>query len=79
MAIFVGIELRATSAALKLVVRDDGEGVDAADARRRAARGASQGMLGMQERIVLAGGEPEIESADGRATIVLVRCPREHR
>jgi signal transduction histidine kinase len=71
----VRIELRVTSTALQLVVRDDGKGFDAAGARRRAAHGASQGMLSMEERVALAGGELEIESATGRGTTIRARFP----
>ena len=59
--------------ALELVVRDDGQGFDVTGARRRATRGESQGLLNMQERVALAGGELEIHSAPGQGTTVRAR------
>ena len=71
----VTVELRREGEALALTVRDDGCGFDAGAMRRQAAAGASFGLLGMQERATLAGGELEIESAPGRGTTVSARLP----
>jgi two-component system sensor histidine kinase UhpB len=71
----VDIELVARDGFLHLVVRDDGRGFDVAVARARATSGASQGLLSMQERAALVGGELEIDSAAGRGTTVRVRLP----
>ena len=60
---------------LELSVGDDGAGFDVADARKRAARGSSQGLLGMQERVELAGGDLHLDSAPGRGTTVEARLP----
>jgi two-component system, NarL family, sensor histidine kinase UhpB len=60
---------------LELSVADDGAGFDVADARKRAVRGGSQGLLGMQERVELAGGDLHLDSAPGRGTIVEARLP----
>jgi two-component system, NarL family, sensor histidine kinase UhpB len=57
------------------VVRDDGRGFDVPAARLRAAHGGSQGLLSMQERVALAGGYLEIDSAPGRGTSVRARLP----
>jgi len=57
------------------VVRDDGRGFDVPAARKRAAHGGSQGLLSMQERVALAGGDLEIDSAPGRGTTVRARLP----
>jgi signal transduction histidine kinase len=57
------------------MVRDNGKGFDARAALRRAAQGHSQGLLGMKERVALAGGEMEIDSAQGRGTAVRARFP----
>jgi two-component system sensor histidine kinase UhpB len=70
----VDVELR-TNGALRLVVRDDGRGFDVAAARRRAALGASLGLISMQERVALAGGDMKIDSAPGRGTSIRVRLP----
>ncbi len=71
----VDVELRVVNGALEMIVRDDGRGFDVDAARRRAARGESQGLLSMQERIALAGGELEIDSAPGRGSAVRARFP----
>lgn len=52
----VAIGLRTDADFLHLVVRDDGVGFDVDSASFRAVRGASMGLLGMQERAALAGG-----------------------
>jgi two-component system sensor histidine kinase UhpB len=60
---------------LTLAVRDDGVGFDVGQAQRRAARGASLGVLSMAERAALAGGSLRIESAPGGGTAVLAAFP----
>ncbi len=69
------IELDRGERDLRLVVRDDGCGFDVAARRRDALRGSSMGLLSMEERVVLAGGEFEIVSQAGRGTEVRVRLP----
>src|SRR5437667_237881 len=71
----VDVELSAASGTLQLVVHDDGRGFDVSAARKRAAHGGSQGLLSMQERVALAGGDLEIDSAAGRGTTVRARLP----
>jgi two-component system, NarL family, sensor histidine kinase UhpB len=71
----VAVELRESDGSLQLVVRDDGRGFDVPAARKRAAHGGSQGLLSMQERAALAGGDLEIESKVGRGTSVRARLP----
>ncbi len=56
---------------LALSVRDDGMGFDLQAARRRGAAGASLGLVGMEERVALAGGELELRSAPGQGTVLL--------
>jgi len=70
----VEVELK-SNGALQLVVRDDGRGFDVPAARKRAIEGGSQGLLSMQERVTLAGGDLEIDSAPGRGTCVRARLP----
>ncbi len=70
----VDIEL-SVNGALQLVVRDDGRGFDVAAARHRAALGGSLGLISMQERVALAGGDMKIDSAPGRGTSIRVRVP----
>jgi signal transduction histidine kinase len=73
----VEIELAVREGSLVLTVRDDGKGFDPRAALRRAARGHSVGLLGMKERVSLAGGELEIDSAPGRGTLIRARFPIE--
>ena len=54
----------------ELVVHDDGVGFDIAAARRRAASGASLGLLSMEERATLAGGTLDITSKPGDGTTI---------
>jgi signal transduction histidine kinase len=60
---------------LALSVRDDGGGFDLEAARRRGAAGASLGLVGMEERIALAGGTLELRSAPGQGTVLLATFP----
>jgi signal transduction histidine kinase len=60
---------------LALSVRDDGGGFDLIAAGRRAARGESAGLSGMEERARLAGGRLEVETAPGRGTEVRATFP----
>jgi two-component system sensor histidine kinase UhpB len=58
-----------------LVIQDDGVGFDVMSARQRAQEGQSIGLLGMEERVRLAGGILEISSTAGRGTTILLRFP----
>jgi signal transduction histidine kinase len=71
----VRVELRESRARLILSVRDDGAGFDVAHARRNASQGRSLGVLAMQERVQLAGGELRIESSPGGGTLVQASFP----
>jgi signal transduction histidine kinase len=71
----IEVELRVAGGALELEVRDDGRGFDVGEAQRRATRGGSQGLLSMQERVALAEGSLEIDSAPGRGAAVRARFP----
>ena len=70
----VWVDLHVRGNRLELRIRDDGMGFDADAARERAIRGGSMGLLGMQERVSLSGGELELESRPG-GTEVRVRFP----
>jgi PAS domain S-box-containing protein len=62
----VWLDLHLLPDRLQLLVRDDGIGFDIAAARERAIMGSSIGLLGMQERVALLGGEYDIVNvADG--------------
>ncbi len=66
----VTVELRKEAGQLHLRVRDDGIGFEVAAVREKAVRGASLGLLSMEERAVLAGGGLEFNSVPGRGTEV---------
>jgi PAS domain S-box-containing protein len=69
----VWLDLRLLAEGLELRVRDDGIGFDAPAARKRALRGASMGLLGMEERVSLLGGEYEIRTRPREGTEVRAR------
>ena len=69
----VSIELDRREGTLMLVIRDDGKGFDVQKASRSAASGRSFGLLGMQERAILADARMEIHSEPGRGTQVAVQ------
>jgi signal transduction histidine kinase len=66
----VTVELRQTDGQLHLRVRDDGIGFEVAAIRDKAVRGASMGLLSMEERAVLAGGGLEFTSIPSQGTEV---------
>ncbi|BCS34841.1 hypothetical protein TBR22_A40670 [Luteitalea sp. TBR-22] len=71
----VTLELERGPEALQLHVADDGRGFDVQGARSAARRGASLGLLGMEERAILAGGMIEWVSSPRRGTAVHVMFP----
>jgi signal transduction histidine kinase len=71
----VKISLRREADTLLLQVRDDGQGFDLAAMRARASAGGSLGVLGMQERATLLGGELAIESSPQQGCVIELRCP----
>ena len=66
----VSVDLHKKAGQLHLRVRDDGVGFDVAAVREQAVRGASLGLLSMEERAALAGGGLEFKSTPGRGTEV---------
>lgn len=73
----VWVELRRRETELELIVRDDGIGFDVQAALKRTSAGATLGLLSMQERVRLAGGELEIKSAPGEGTEIRARFAME--
>ncbi len=71
----VAIELRQREPEIDLAIRDDGTGFDLDTARRRAGRGESAGLQGIQERVELLGGRSEIRSRPGHGTQIRVWLP----
>jgi signal transduction histidine kinase len=68
----VKVEVRETGDRILVEVRDDGRGFDA----RSAGRGF--GLVGMRERVALARGSLEIDSAPGRGTAIRAELPAIH-
>jgi PAS domain S-box-containing protein len=71
----VRVTLRHVDGSLELHLKDDGRGFDAEAARKHALSGKSLGMVGMEERVRLAGGKIRVESAPGRGTGIRVSLP----
>lgn len=71
----IEVTLKANEHDIELTVHDDGAGFDAAAARRLTLGGTGFGLLGMQERAELAGGELSLVSVPGRGTTVRARFP----
>jgi PAS domain S-box-containing protein len=67
----VEVSVRAQDGGLQLAVMDDGSGFAPAVQRERP----SLGLASMRERVLLLGGELDIESAPGQGTTVLVWVP----
>ncbi|HEX7832250.1 MAG TPA: PAS domain S-box protein, partial [Thermoanaerobaculia bacterium] len=71
------VELLEEEGTLHVRIRDDGKGFDVEAARIRASGAASMGMLGMEERALLASGRIEWISNAGKGTEVHVSFPVE--
>ena len=66
----VEVAVRAIPGAVDVRVVDDGVGVTAG-----GATGGGFGLVGMRERVAMAGGELQIERGDGGGTVVRARLP----
>jgi len=71
----VSVKLQQRPQELHLMISDDGIGFDVQAARIRATSGGSLGLLGMEERALLAGGQLKIKSRQGYGTQIEVRFP----
>jgi signal transduction histidine kinase len=69
----VWVEVKQIDGWLGVSIRDDGTGFDVVAAKDRARRGESAGLLGMEERALLAGGLLEVESVPGAGTTIRAR------
>jgi len=73
----VTVTLTGRDGRLELLVEDDGGGFDVARTLDSAATGKALGLLGMQERVRMLGGDCDIDSQLGNGTRVRVRLPLE--
>jgi PAS domain S-box-containing protein len=71
----VVVELYGSASEVSMVIRDDGCGFDVRATREQAIRGGSLGLLGMQERAELIGGQLIIESSYQSGTTVRAHFP----
>jgi signal transduction histidine kinase len=71
----VHIALRRDEQGVEILVRDDGVGFDARDARMRSHAGESLGIVDMTELAHMAGGSLSITSEEGEGSTVRVRLP----
>ncbi len=69
------LSLRVDAEAVTLRVRDDGVGFAIPPSLGSLARGAHFGLLGIAERVALAGGELDLASRLGKGTVIIVRIP----
>jgi signal transduction histidine kinase len=60
---------------LLTIVEDDGRGFDTQAVRSLPGEGHGLGLLGMQERVALVGGNLNIESEPGAGTTLVIRIP----
>lgn len=71
----VRVEIHERAGRWDLLVRDDGVGFDVGAAFHGTTGGASFGLMGMQERVLLVGGHMDIESVPGQGTEVRAQFP----
>ena len=76
----VRISLWQKSKEIELVIEDDGIGFDVQAIKDRSANDTSLGLIGMQERVLLVGGQIEIHSnkVSGRGTEIRARFPHDN-
>jgi signal transduction histidine kinase len=67
----VEVSLNRTSAGLELLIRDNGVGFDAAVGRAKEGLG----LIGMEERVRLAGGTFNLKSAPGHGVAITIHVP----
>src|SRR5438477_173232 len=76
-ALNVGLKslLRRTEDQVQAIIEDDGRGFDARVAAQSGNGSGRLGLLGIQERLGMVGGNFKVESAPERGTTLLVRIP----
>jgi signal transduction histidine kinase len=75
----VCIHLAVQDGWLTALVEDDGQGFDLAAVWHSEDQARGLGLLGMQERVALLGGELTIHSQPGQGTRVSIKIPLEKR
>jgi signal transduction histidine kinase len=73
----VSVLLQRRRAAVALVIEDDGQGFDVAQAMQSSQGSERLGLYGIEERAALIGGSLTVESAAGTGTTVSVEIPLE--
>lgn len=71
----IDLTLRQHDQGVTLIIQDDGVGFDVLSARQRAQVGESIGLLGMEERVRLAGGRLLISSTPGQGCRLELQFP----
>ena len=71
----VSLWLRTDADGINLIVKDNGIGFNVTTARSNARKGGSLGLLNMQERAALVGGNLDIISEPGNGTEIRARFP----
>lgn len=71
----VSIILQQRENSLHLLIQDDGVGFDTQAAKVQASYGTSLGLLGMEERALLVGGQLTITSVPGNGTEIYLQLP----
>ncbi|WP_323354475.1 response regulator [Leptolyngbya sp. CCNP1308] len=71
----VSVTLRQANHTLHLTIQDDGVGFDQTNLSQARAKGTSLGILGMEERGTLIGGQLSIASTPGQGTRIALRVP----
>jgi len=69
------VQIAETSTHIELTIRDDGVGFDLNAVQALAMQGKSFGILGMQERVELHGGNFEVDSQPNQGSSIHVRMP----
>jgi signal transduction histidine kinase len=71
----VVIDVKMQERLVRIAIRDDGQGFDEEEARARAVRNGSLGLIGMAERAQLAGGWLKIRTVKGAGTTLTATFP----
>jgi signal transduction histidine kinase len=74
----VVIEISEAGGRLTVDIEDDGRGFDWASTSQAMTSGGGMGLIGVRERVALAGGTIQIDSAPGRGTHAHVEIPMEN-